>query len=114
MNFQDILRDNEAIRQILKWIFEDEEYNGSGYKWKKDVEHDWPKFWAAIPKFFPTAKDHVKEMCKDSDVVFISRTIGQLWFKFSKLQASKSGVQIGSPGLVLMLDKDLNVKAKRG
>jgi len=114
MNVHKILKDSEALREIIKWYFEDEEYKGTGFSWNKDVEHDWPKFWAAIPKFFPTARDNVIVLCRDSDVVFISITAGELWFKFSKLSETKSGVKIGQPGLVLMVDRNLDVKAKRG
>ena len=114
MNFFSILKDKEALQEILKWLFEGENYSGTGFRWNENVEHDWPKFWKAIPKFFPTAKESVIEMCKDSEVVFISKTVGELWFKFSKLKKSNSGAMLASSGLVLMLDKDLNVKAKRG
>jgi hypothetical protein len=116
MNFHKILKDEGALQEITKWLFEGDAYRGGGFKWETDVEHDWPMFWAAMPKFFPPNQlEAARKMCKDSDVVFISRTAGQLWFKFSELQMSKDNkTQFGKPGLVLMLDKDLNVGHKRG
>jgi hypothetical protein len=118
MNFLNFFNEPEVLQEIIKWKFEGDRYKGGGWQFKEGpISKAWPKFWKSLNKwFFPATASSIKESIKECDIIFVSRTGDEFWFSFATLKPSKSGPKllIGKTKATFMIDKNLNVKIRRG
>lgn len=111
MNFIDLLNEPRACQAVIRWMFEGDDFLGSGLRFES-IQKDWPKFWKALGKF--SESQSIKSRLREAEAVFISKFgADMLYFNFSKLKAS-ANLRIAGPHLLrIVVYKNLEVDIKR-
>lgn len=97
-------------REVIKFFMEEDEYKGSGATNIK-LSRDFPKIYKLIKREVREREWPKKALAliEDIDTVFISLTLSELWFSFSKLKKIQGISVSGGSKIVIRVAKDFSV-----